>query len=141
MADPTLIPPLIEEVLRLDCPVQWLPRTVTDEGATIGGRELPAGSRALLAWGAANRDPEHFTDPAAFNPDRNEGTHLAFGHGTHFCLGAGLARSQTRRAFEVLLGRIASIDLATEDELEYEPVALVRRPVRLPVRYTLRSEG
>lgn len=102
--DPGLIPAAIEEILRLESPspvqARWVERDVEVHGTTV-----PGGSIMLLLNGAANRDERHWTDPDRFDVHRDEGPHLAFGHGLHFCLGAALARLEGRVAVEEVLRR------------------------------------
>lgn len=111
-ADPAAIPGFIEEVLRLEAPVQGLyRRALTD--IEIGGTAIPEGAIVVLRFGAANRDPLHFPDPEALDPARgNARSHLAFGAGPHFCLGNQLSRGELRIAFTTLLRRMHGIRLA-----------------------------
>ena len=93
--DPSLIPAAIEEILRLESPspaqARWVQHDVELHGTTV-----PEGSIMLLLNGAANRDERHWTDPDRFDVHRDEGAHLSFGYGLHFCLGAALARLEGR---------------------------------------------
>lgn len=102
--DPALIPAAIEEILRLESPspvqARWVEHDVEVHGTTV-----PGGSIMLLLNGAANRDDRHWTDPDRFDVHRDEGPHLAFGHGLHFCLGAALARLEGRVALDEVLQR------------------------------------
>lgn len=110
-ADPSLIPSFLEEVLRMDGPVQctWR-RTTTD--VEVAGVDIPAQSMLSPMWGAANKDPSVFPDPDRFDMHRpNAKKHLTFAHGPHFCAGAGLARAEGRIAFETLLSRLDDIRL------------------------------
>jgi cytochrome P450 len=100
-ADPELIPPAIEEFLRLESPVQGLCRTTT-RGVTLHGVTIPAGEKVLLLFGAANRDEREFADPDRLDIRRDATRHLAFGYGAHYCIGAALARLMGRVAFEGL---------------------------------------
>ena len=96
--------------------------------------ELEAGSRLLLLWGAANRDPSHFDEPAEFRLDRAEGKgHISFGKGAHFCVGAALARLEARIVIEQLLDRTSAIDVA--DVGRWLPSLLVRRLERLELAF------
>jgi len=106
--DPTFIPGMLEETLRFRSPVQRTPRLVKAD-TTIGGREMKAGQYLYLWLGAANRDPEHFSNPQVFDMKRSPNHHLAFGHGVHFCLGSNLARLEARIALECLLERFCEI--------------------------------
>jgi cytochrome P450 len=103
--DPSRIPSAVEEMLRYESPAQALPRR-TRIDFELHGRRIPAQSRVLLVWGAANRDEREFPDPDRFDVQRSIRRHLAFGHGTHSCLGASLARLEARVAFEELLAQI-----------------------------------
>ncbi|HVU62287.1 MAG TPA: cytochrome P450 [Mycobacteriales bacterium] len=108
-ADPTAIPNFVEEVLRVESPIKGDFR-VARVGTTVGGVDIPAGTTVMLLNGAANRDPRRFDDPAALDPARaNAREHLAFGHGTHFCPGAPLARTEGRVALERILHRTSKI--------------------------------
>jgi len=98
----TMIPKLIEEALRYDSPVQVVFRGTT-QAVDIADKEIPAGAPVLIMLGSANRDPEKFPDPDRFDLTRDASEHLAFGFGTHYCLGAQLARLEARVAMEELL--------------------------------------
>ncbi len=122
-ADHRLIPNLVEEALRLESPVQMLPR-VAKVDVEVGGVAIPAGSILMMMYGSANRDDARYPDAASFDHARaNARTNLAFGQGPHFCPGAALARSEGRLAFETLLGRATgwaldtTVDVVTHREL------------------------
>ncbi len=100
-ADDAGLRTVVEELLRLDGPVQMAQR-VSTEDTTVGGRPLPAGRMVVTLLAAANRDPRLFDDPRRFVPDRTPNPHLAFGAGAHFCIGAPLARLELRIALRVL---------------------------------------
>jgi cytochrome P450 len=119
----------LEEVLRYEPPFRGHYRHVVND-TTLGGVELPAGSRLLLLWGAANRDPSHFDDPDQFRLDRSGGKgHLTFGKGAHFCVGAALARLEAQIVIRQLLERTANIEAAEVGR--WLPSLLVRRLERL----------
>jgi cytochrome P450 len=101
----------IDEFLRYDPPVQWVSR-VTTRSVTVNSQAIPAGARVLLLIGSANRDPHAYDRPDEFDPDRHRTRGLAFGAGVHACLGAALARLQTRIAVEVMLERLPAPRLA-----------------------------
>ena len=111
--DPSLIPAAIEEILRLESPspaqARWVERDVE-----LHDTKVPAGSIMLLLNGAANRDERHWTEPDRFDVHRDEGPHLAFGYGLHFCLGAALARLEGRVALEEILRRWPEWDVDLE---------------------------
>jgi len=108
--DPSLIPTAIEEMLRYDSPVQFTSRILTGY-QTVGGRRLRKGQTVLLLLGAANRDPKQFEDPDRFDVGRQDNKHLSFALGSHFCLGAQLARLEGRIAVETLLRRMPGLRL------------------------------
>lgn len=99
VADPSRIPNAIEEVLRYTPPSQYQGRTLTRDVEWYG-QNVPKGARILLFTGAANRDPAEFPDPERFDIDRQMGLHVGFGYGVHFCIGAALARLESRIALE-----------------------------------------
>jgi cytochrome P450 len=101
--EPTLIPRAIEELLRFESPSPVQGRYVTEEVEHYGTK-IPAGSAMLLLTASANRDERRFTNPDVFDV-RRTGSHVAFGHGIHFCLGAALARLEGRVALEEVLKR------------------------------------
>jgi len=111
--DRSLVPLALEETLRYDAPVQNLGRETTRD-VEIHGVAIPKGSRVVVSFGAANRDPEVFEDPDDYRLDRGEVRHLAFGQGRHFCLGAGLARMEGRIALDALLDRFERIEPGRE---------------------------
>ncbi len=100
--DPAVLASAIEELLRYDSPVQGLSRTLTRD-ITLHGETLLLGQTALLLFGSANRDERAFPDADEFKIDRQPGRQIAFGRGVHFCLGAALARMETRVALQALL--------------------------------------
>ncbi|MEV6555177.1 cytochrome P450 [Nocardia sp. NPDC051756] len=132
-ADPDTVAPLIEEVLRHNGPVNIATLRYTNAPITLGGTDIPAGELVLVALGSANRDERHFTDPATFDPDR-PANHIAFGHGIHYCLGAGLARMEARVALTRLVARFPDLRLAVgADELRWRESILIRGLLDLPV--------
>ncbi|MGO9784500.1 MAG: cytochrome P450 [Streptosporangiaceae bacterium] len=101
--DPHLVPAVIEESLRLEPAAALVDRYATRD-ARIGGAEIRAGDRVSVSLAGANRDPAVFRDPDRFDIFRpNTGRHLAFAYGPHFCIGAALARAETRAALQALL--------------------------------------
>ena len=130
-ADPSLIQTAAEEVLRMDTPVQEMPRWAKAP-ACLGGREIATGDRLALYWGAANRDPGAFEGADEYRLDRKPSRHLAFGQGIHTCLGAAMARMELRVGVEELLARTRAITLAGEPErAKFHRMGVVSLPVRL----------
>ena len=132
-----LIPQMLDEVVRLESPVQWNPRVVQRDGVSLGEVQLPKGSRVLLSWAAANRDRSQFGDDAdEFNIHRPKTSHAGFGHAYHFCLGAPLARLEASIACEQLFGRLGDIELAIPaEEVSFVGHGVVRRVASLPLRF------
>ena len=111
--EPDLLEPAVDELLRCDSPVQ-LDGRVVREDLEMGGKRLRAGEKAIALIGAANRDPAAFGNPDALDIARSEKSHLSFGRGIHYCLGASLAVLEARIAFRGLLDRFPSIRMAAE---------------------------
>ena len=109
--DPSLVPALVEEVLRFRSPVYYMRRTATED-TELEGRRIRKGDKLLLYYPSANRDEEIFDRPDEFDIDREHNPHLAFGIGEHFCLGTHLARLETRVMFEGVLERMHDLELA-----------------------------
>jgi hypothetical protein len=131
LRDPTLWPGAVEEMNRIESPVQVLPR-MTTRPVELHGTTIPSGSRVMLVWGAANHDDREFSDPERFDVTRRIGRHLAFGHGVHYCLGANLARLEARVAFEEWHARFPEYDL--DDEPQRITSIWARAFSRIPVR-------
>jgi cytochrome P450 len=129
--DPTLIPTAIEEMLRVEPPVQFLRRTTLDE-VEIAGTTIPEGVVVVPAIAAANRDPARFREPDRFDPDRRDNQHLGFGSGVHACFGAPLARIEAQIAFTQLVQRLEHPRLVV-DPPPYRPSALLRGPEHLAI--------
>lgn len=127
--NPELLSAFIEETLRFEPPFRGHYRHVWRD-TTLAGVEVPAGAHLLLMWGAANRDPTHFEDPNEFRLDRAAAkSHVSFGRGVHFCVGAALARLEAHIALRMLLERTSWIDAT--DIGDWLPSILVRRRDRL----------
>jgi cytochrome P450 len=123
--NPDLLAPFIEEALRFEPPFRGHYRHVVAD-TTLGGTDLPAGSRLLLLWGAANRDSAQFDTPHEFRLDRPGGKgHITFGKGAHFCVGAALARLEAQIVLRAVLDRTSRIDAV--DIGPWLPSILVRR--------------
>jgi cytochrome P450 len=104
--EPALLPKAVEEIVRWTSPSPAKRRTAT-ESTTLGGHHIAAGQKVLIWEGSANRDETAFTAAHRFDITRDANPHLGFGHGIHFCLGAGLARLEMRVLFEELLPTFA----------------------------------
>lgn len=132
VSEPARLPDAIEEMLRLDPPAQLHARTTT-RAVELHSVTIPADSRVMLLWGAANRDEREFPDPDRFDIDRASTRHLGFGVGPHFCLGASLARLEARAAFAELLRRAPDFALVEPPLRLQSPWArgFVSVPVRL----------
>jgi cytochrome P450 len=113
---------VVEEMLRWDAPLQLFERWVLEEGVSIGGRDFAVGERVGMMFGSANRDPQRFPDPDAFDAGRGDSTHIGFGGGLHFCIGAPLARLELECSVALL--REQSLRLAAEPD--YQPYFVIR---------------
>ncbi|MET9373611.1 cytochrome P450 [Streptomyces sp. NPDC002992] len=114
-ADPSLIDQTVEELLRYLSVAKSFMRTALED-VEVGGRTIEAGTTVVLSYNTANRDPERFADPHALDLRRDQGGHLAFGHGIHLCLGQQLARIEMRVALSALLQRFPTLRLAVPAE-------------------------
>jgi len=130
-ADRSLIPAAVEETARWGSPVQWVGRTLTTTHQ-VGDTVIPRGARTLLFYSSANRDPEKFANPDAFDIHRDTSGHLAFGHGLHFCLGAHLARLEVTTAIDELLEEVDGMELA--GLVGWATTPSLQGPASLPVR-------
>ncbi|MFC5754284.1 cytochrome P450 [Actinomadura rugatobispora] len=126
---PDLMPTAIEELLRYDSPVQFSARTVL-EPVTVAGADLEPGRLVLTMFGAANHDPDRFTEPHRLDLGRDDGSHLAFASGLHFCLGAHLTRLEAQVFLTLLVRRY---DPAPAGDPVRRPSFTVRGFDRLPV--------
>jgi cytochrome P450 len=132
VADMSLLPNAIEEVLRFEGPVPTLTRTTTTD-IEISGHTISAGEKVMLLLAAANRDPRIFDDADCFDIHRLGRRHIAFGSGIHFCMGANLARLEARVALEELLRRFPEYRV-TADTVSYFNTPSIRGPKALRVR-------
>ncbi|MBJ29878.1 MAG: cytochrome P450 [Acidimicrobiaceae bacterium] len=134
-ADPSLVPNAIEEVMRFEpSQVSW--RRVTTRDTTLGGMDVPAGTTIFLNFASANRQPDLWDDPDAFDihrPDANR--HISFGKGVHYCLGAKYAKFEAQVVTEILAKRLPSLRLVKDQELDYFPNITFRGPSHLHVAW------
>ena len=126
-ADPSRVDAIVEETLRLSTPTQGMWRVITKD-VELGGVALEKGQRIVIAFCAANRDEALFGDtPDEFVPGREHlNEHLAFGKGTHYCLGAALSRLEARVALQELSKRLDSFTLADTNDYAYHPSFMLR---------------
>jgi cytochrome P450 len=129
-ADLSLVPRLVEEVLRYEPPSSALFRQVTED-VELSGVRLPKGAGALIILGSANRDEARFPDAERFDLDRGGVNNLPFGHGGNFCLGAPLVRLEAKLALEELLPRIRALSAA--GPVEWKRSISIRGVQRLPL--------
>ena len=140
-ADPGRVASIVEETLRLSTPTQGMFR-ITTRDVELAGVRIPKGSRVVIVFMSANRDESLFDDPDAFCPDRsNLGDHLAFGKGTHFCLGANLSRLEGRVALQELARRLESFTLTDTNDFAYHPSFMLRGLVKLDLDVVPASSG
>jgi cytochrome P450 len=133
-ADPALLEPAIDELLRYESPLANATVRRASEPVCYSGVTIPAGGVVLVGLCAANRDGSRFPRPDELDLNRRDVAHLAFGHGIHFCLGAQLARIEGQVAIGELLRRYSSIELAIDPaELRWRTGALIRGLRELPV--------
>lgn len=119
---------VVEEMLRWDAPLQLFERWVLEDGVEIGGRAFAVGERIGMMFGSANRDPARFVDPDTFDAARGESTHIGFGGGLHFCIGAPLARLELEVSVS-LLRDLPGLRLA--EPPRYQPYFVIRGLERL----------
>jgi len=115
--DAERIPLAVEELIRWVTPLNNMFRVATVD-TELSGTSIAAGDRIALVYPAANRDPAVFDRPDEFDVTRDPNPHLAFGHGTHFCLGANVARLELRLLFEHLTQRVTNLRVVTEPDIE-----------------------
>ena len=139
VADRTLMPGAVEEMLRWVSPIKNMARTVTHE-VEYGGQVMAEGDEVLLLYPSANRDATAFADPMAFDIRRRPNEHVAFGFGPHFCLGSSLARLELSVMFDRLADRLPDIHLgpgvASEADLHWRVANFISGYERMPVEFT-----
>lgn len=134
---PDLMDSAVAEVLRYDGPMELAAWRFAREPVTVGETTIPAGEPVVIALAAAHRDPAGFSQPDRFDVTRAANPHLGFGHGTHYCLGAGLARLEGNIALSALFRRLPDLALTTPAErLRRQPSFIIRGFHELPVMFT-----
>ncbi|MCL4298393.1 MAG: cytochrome P450 [Anaerolineae bacterium] len=134
-ANPSLIPGAVEELARY-CPSIFAWRRLVRKPTTLAGVDLPEGAKLLLVLGSANRDEQCFYSGETFDIHReNAKHHLTFGHGVKYCLGAPLARLETRIVLEELTRRFPSLRLVSDQKFEYVPNTSFRGPSHVWVEW------
>src|SRR5215213_8783189 len=135
-ADPELAKGVVEETLRYWGPVDFIGRRIAKEDVEVGGTVIPSGEQATVSLASANRDPERFVNPDAFDITRADANrHVAFGKGIHVCLGAPLARVEGQVAFDTLFRRYPDLRLAVPAEEVQWGASFLRGFARLPVLF------
>lgn len=137
-AQPELMSPAIEEIIRYRSPAQMMFREARTD-VELQGQTIPAGAFVLPVIGSANRDPQVFDQPERFDIGRDPNPHIAFGHGIHFCIGAALARLEARVALEDLLPRCASFAHAGDGQWQPRTALHVHGPLSLPLRIRIQE--
>jgi cytochrome P450 family 142 subfamily A polypeptide 1 len=135
VADPSLMPGAIEEMLRWTSPIKNMCRILTAD-TVFYGTELKKDEKVMLMFESANFDGDQFPNPDEFHIDRNPNSHLAFGFGTHFCMGNQLARLELRLMTEWLLQRLPDLRLADGAEIPLRAANFVSGPEAMPVVFT-----
>ncbi len=133
--DRELLPSALEEMLRWVSPIKNMNRTATTD-VVVNGQQIREGDNVLLLYPSANRDENVFEDPFRFDVGRTPNDHVAFGFGTHFCLGNSLARLELKVMFEELLDRLPDLELVGGDEPGYRAANFVSGYEHMPVRFT-----
>lgn len=132
--DRSLLGAATEEMLRWVSPIKNMARAATED-TTLGDKHIEAGQKLLLLYPSANRDADHFADPDTFDIHRSPNDHLAFGFGSHFCLGNTLARLEITTILDRLLTRLPDLALATSEEPASRPANFVSGYESMPVSF------
>ena len=133
LEEPEMMPRAVEEFLRYESPIQFVPR-IAAKDTEMRGTEIAQGDLVMPMIGSANRDPDAFQDPEELDIEREPNRHLAFGYGIHFCLGALLARLEGRIALNTLLQRFRHVRL-TDNRLEWQETDVFRVLKNLPIAF------
>jgi cytochrome P450 len=131
-AEPDMVVPLVEELLRYEPPVHIIPWRAAYSDISVGDTVIPKGSQIMLMLASGSRDPDRFHDPDRFDPDRQDNQHLGFGSGIHLCFGGPMARLETQIALTELVRRLDGLSLVT-DPPPYRPSPVLRGPIHLLV--------
>ena len=131
--EPDLIPDAVDEMLRFDSPSQVISRIATED-LELGGVAIAEGDMLALVLGSANRDERVFTDPDSFNVRRKDGQHLAFGHGSHFCTGRGLASLEVAMIFRHLVPLLPKARIVS-GPVQWRPSPAFRSPMALSIEF------
>ncbi len=137
-ADRSLVPNVVEESLRMEPPLYWVPRR-TSRDVDVEGVTIPANTMVCTAVGHANRDTDHIEDPNVWNMDRpamDNRRHYAFGYGEHFCVGSSLARLEATVALEALLDLLPDVRLADGYEFVPHGPLMMRGVAHVPVTFS-----
>ena len=134
-AEPSLITSATEEILRVSAPARAMQRTVTAD-TELGDKQLRAGDRVVIVHWAANHDPAVFEDPERFVIDRAPNDHVSFGFGSHYCLGANVARMEVATVVGRLVERLPDLALDPDDAPVRTRSPIVNGMIRLPVIFT-----
>ena len=134
-AAPEKLETAVEEMLRWVSPIKNMARTATRD-VEYDGQLIHEGEKLLLLYPSANRDEAVFDDPFRFDVERDPNPHVAFGYGSHLCLGHSLARLELRTMFETLFARLPDLALVDESEPAYRPANFVSGYQTMPVRFT-----
>ena len=121
----------VEELLRFDSPLQLFERWVLEDDVEIAGRRVEVGQEIAMLFGSAQRDPRRFDDPDTFDIGRGDSSHIGFGGGIHFCVGAPLARLELAESVRSLVGRFPDLELVVEPT--YHPTFVIRGLTELRV--------
>jgi cytochrome P450 len=137
LANREMLPAVVEETVRRHTPSKGLFRRTT-RPVRLSGVDIPEGALLHVLWGSANTDEEKFENPLRFDPHRpNLSEHVGFGRGTHYCLGAPLAKLQGRIALGTLLDRLPDLDVVPNQQLRYAPALTNVSLMGLEVRWTV----
>lgn len=132
--EPAHLTTAVEEMLRWVTPIKNMARTATRD-VELGGQLVHEGEKLLLLYASANRDEQVFENPETFDVTRSPNEHVAFGFGSHFCLGNSLARLEIKVMVERVLARLPDLELVSPD-LAFRPANFISGPESMPVRFT-----